>query len=426
MSHHTDPRPHLLFLSHCVPNPPNKGEKIRAYHELSRLARDYRIHLACFARTEAEMADARALRDRCASVYVELLPFRTALLRAAARFALGACLNTSFYRSGKLAEHVNTLKDLPLSVALVYSGVMMQYAPAGLPVLLDMVDVDSEKWAAYGKQRRPGALYSLESRRLRRAERQWVACADRTFVSTRQEQALLEGIAGRQVMTIENGVDFDFFDPAALPPAAHLQGRQYLLFAGSMDYYPNADGVCGFATTVYRRLRRDNPRLEFLIVGNNPSKDVMALARMEGVTVTGFVPDVRPYLAGAWVVVAPLRIARGIQNKVLEALAMNKPVLASSAVCRTFGPDLPVGVGCCDSPDDYRKALAFPAALNVRRAAASRFNWAANVDRLANEIAGRLAGSRSFPEPDDSLGQNPEVPRCAASPGAYRPAIKGN
>jgi glycosyltransferase involved in cell wall biosynthesis len=132
------------------------------------------------------------------------------------------------------------------------------------------------------------------------------------------------------------------------------------------------------------------------------------------VTVTGSVPDVRPYLAGAWAVVAPLRIARGIQNKVLEALAMDKPVLASPSVCRTFGPDLPVGIVCCDSPEDYRRALASPGQTG-RRAARERFSWTANVDRLADEVAGCLAAPGIFPGQDDSLGQNPEVPRCASS-----------
>src|SRR6266849_1000423 len=142
-------KPHLLFLSHCVPNPPNKGEKIRAHFEISHLAREYRIHLVCFARTKAEMHDALDLRDLCASICVELLPYRTALLWAVGRFALGECLTTSFYCSPHFRAYVDSL-SAPLSATFVYSSAMAQYAPEGVPMLLDLVDVDSEKWLEYG------------------------------------------------------------------------------------------------------------------------------------------------------------------------------------------------------------------------------------------------------------------------------------
>ena len=387
-----DSRPHLLFLSHCVPNPPNKGEKIRAYHEISHLAGEYRIHLACFARTPAEMADALALRDRCASVYAELLSYRRCLPRAMARFAAGACLNTSFYDSPNMAAYAQSLTELPLSATLAYTCVMARYAPAGPPLLVDMVDVDSEKWLQYGRERWAGPAWALEGRRLRAVER---ACAKRaayTFAATGQEQALLQGITGGEVEAIENGVDFAYFDPAAAPEIAALRSRRFLLFAGAMDYYPNADAVRRFAAEIFGPLRREDPGLEFFVVGHNPSRAVRALARQEGITVTGSVDDVRPYLAAAQAVAAPLRIARGIQNKVLEALAMNKLVLAEPAVCRTFGADLPRGVVRCESLEDWRDALARPASGDVRHAARARFDWANNLERLASRL--RVAAGR--------------------------------
>ncbi len=387
-----DSRPHLLFLSHCVPNPPNKGEKIRAYHELSHLAGEYRIHLACFARKQSEIGDALTLRDRCASVYVELLPYRQCLLRAAARFAVGACLNTSFYDSPHLAAYAQSLRDLPLSATLAYTCVMARYAPAGAPLLVDMVDVDSEKWLQYGQERWPGPAWALEGRRLRAVERASAERAECTFLTTAYEQALLQGITESEVAALENGVDFTYFDPAATGEIAAIRGRRYLLFTGAMNYYPNADAACRFATEIFEPLRRNDPELEFFIVGHNPTTPVRALARRQGITVTGSVPDVRPYLAGARAVVAPLRIARGIQNKVLEALAMNKPVLAPPAVCRTFGADLPRGVVCCKSLEDWRRGIAEPPTGDLRRAARARFDWANNMERLAARLRAATGG----------------------------------
>ena len=379
--------PHLLFLSHCVPNPPNKGEKIRAHHELSHLAREYRIHLACFARNETEMQDALALRERCASVYVELLPFRTTLLRAAGRFALGGCLTTSFYDSPRLRAYTKSLERLPLSASLVYSSVMAQYAPADIPLLLDMVDVDSEKWMEYGRMRRPGPVYSAEGRRLREVERRITAQASCTVVSTHQERDLVtREFSPERVITVENGVDFEFFDPARAYNIDGLRGRQFIVFVGAMSYYPNADAVQRFAKEVFGRLKRNNPRLEFVIVGPHPSSAVTGLARIDGVTVTGSVEDVRRYLVAARAVVAPLRIARGIQNKVLEGLAMGKAVLATGAVCHTFGAEWPNGVLRCDSPEEYQKALAMAGMDGVRHAAYARFNWASNIGRLGAEL----------------------------------------
>ena len=395
----------ILFLCHCVPDPPDKGEKIRAHQELFYLARRYRVHLVCFARNDSEVAAARALEGLCESVYVERLSFPLALCRGFARFGLGGCLTTAFYGSAGMRRHVASLNDSrKLSAAVAYSSAMAPYAPAGLPLLLDMVDVDSEKWFQYAATRFPGFLYAAEGRRLRRVETMFTERARRAILVTGHEERLLRSFVPAGATTVvENGVDFDYFDPAGCPSLPALKERQALAFVGAMDYYPNAAGAARFAERVFPMLRAANPSLEFWIVGRNPRKAVTRLAARPGIMVTGSVPDVRPYLHAAFAAVAPLEIARGIQNKVLEALAMGTPVLASQAVCATFGDHLPEGVTGCASERDYaaavdRLARAPHAHAAIREAARNRFSWAANLGRFDAELqvmSGPTAGFRT-------------------------------
>ena len=405
-----DFRPEVLFLSHCVPNPPDKGEKIRAFHEVAFLAERCRLHLACLARSEPEMRDAEALAAQCASVYVERLAPRAALARAAMRFARGGCLNRAYFSSRRLREHVAGLAgSVRLEATVVYTAVMSPYAPAGVPILLDMVDVDSEKWFQYSRTRRPGCLYAMEARRLRRFEEQCARAAQFTVLTTENDADLLKRIArGAAIGHMENGVDGEFFDGHARPMPIGLRGRPFVTFVGTMDYHPNAQGAAWFAGRVFPELRRRVPDLEFFIVGRNVSAAVVRLERHKGVRVVGAVPDVRPYLAGARAIVAPLETARGIQNKVLEGLAMGRPVFASEAVCRTFGSSLPRGVVRCESERDYVEALEPACRIEprcdeaIRRAACSRFSWKSNLDRLASgqeclnrQPAGAAAGQRT-------------------------------
>lgn len=382
----------ILFLSHCVPNPPDKGEKIRAWHELNALTKRHRVHLACFAKGPGELVKAYELRDRCASVYAETVAGPAALAGAAIRFALGGSVNTAFYHSSTMRRHVDSLKCLPLSATLAYSSAVVQFAPANVPLWFDMVDVDSEKWREYGETRWPRSLYSLEARRFRKLEAEYADRAECTFVTTPREQRILQQIAPKaRVKYMLNGVDFEFFNPEAALPELDLRNRKYVVFVGQMDYFPNVDACRWFVTSVFGEMRAKWPGLEFLIVGRNPSRAVRELAKSPGVVITGGVADVRPYLAWAQAMIAPLRIARGVQNKVLEALSMGKRVLASAAVGSTFGADLPEGVIVCECAAEYnlRMAEIWQASgwdLRIRQSAASRFSWSKNLGPFLQEL----------------------------------------
>ncbi|MCX6626024.1 MAG: TIGR03087 family PEP-CTERM/XrtA system glycosyltransferase, partial [Candidatus Solibacter sp.] len=377
----------LLYLSHCVPYPPNKGEKIRAFYEIEALASRHRVHLACFARTPSEMEDAKhLLGNPCASVYAApLFPFPLHAARALARFCAGGCLNSSFYSSRALRRDVAALHaQVKLDAAVAYTAVMAPFVPNDLPFVLDYIDVDSEKWLAYAKRRQPSLFYRLEAGRVRRLEIAQGRRARLGLFTTQAEESVFRSFAADiPTAYLENGVESRYFDPAAVKPDPALAGRDYLLFVGSMDYYPNTEAAERFARDIFPALRAAAPGLELLIVGRKPTQSVFALGRVDGVEVVGTVEDVRPYYLGCRAVVAPLSIARGIQNKVLEALAMERPVLASRAICRTFGQTLPKGVYECESVEDYARPVETG---RIRKHAMARFSWTSNLGVLIRAV----------------------------------------
>jgi sugar transferase (PEP-CTERM/EpsH1 system associated) len=214
---------------------------------------------------------------------------------------------------------------------------MAQFVSEGAPqrFIMDFVDVDSAKFAAYAEEARPPLAwaYRREADKLAAFERATAARADVSLFVSEAEAALFRseaGLPGADIRAIQNGVDLDFYDPAANFPRLEGQSGPLIAFTGQMDYAPNEEAVLGFAREVLPRIRERVPEARFAIVGRNPTEAVKRAGEGENVLVTGAVADIRSWLAAADVVVAPLRIARGVQNKVLEAMAMARPVVASS------------------------------------------------------------------------------------------------
>ena len=331
----------LLFLAHRLPYPPNKGDKIRSWHMLQYLSRHFRIHLGCFIDDDDDWQHAKAVAALCASTRFIDLRRGAARWRAAQALLSRQSMSVHYYRDARLLQWVEgVLSGGKVRHALAFSGPMAQYVDgsAGRPLhrVIDFVDVDSDKWRQYGDSK-PwplSQLYRREAQLLLQYERhiaqQFTAAS---FVSP-AEAALFRQcapMARRKTGYFNNGVDAAYFAPAVADaaPGPYAPGAQVLVFTGAMDYWPNGDAVQWFVRHVWPALRQQFPQLQFYIVGSKPTPAVTALARVAGVTVTGKVPDIRPYLAGAALAVAPLRIARGVQNKVLEAMAMGKIVLAT-------------------------------------------------------------------------------------------------
>ena len=327
----------LLYLVHRLPYPPNKGDKVRSYHLLKHLAARHRVFLGTFVDDPDDAQHLDTVRAMCAGVCAAPLNPRLARVRSLGGLLHRRALTLDYYRHPGLADWVRrTVDEQGIDTAVVFSSSMAQYVerlPGGLRTLVDFVDVDSAKWSQYADEH-PWPLswlYRREGVRLLAYERAVAAKSQRSFFVTENETALFRRLAPEAAACVEpmsNGVDSDFFAPDANRPSPFEEGEIPVVFTGAMDYWPNVDAVSWFCAEMLPALRRQWPALRFHIVGRSPTPTVLALAGV-AVRVTGTVPDVRPYLQHAAVVVAPLRLARGIQNKVLEAMAMGRPVVAS-------------------------------------------------------------------------------------------------
>lgn len=332
----------LLYLVHRMPYPPNKGDKVRSYHLLRHLQRTHRVLLGTFIDDPQDEAHLPALRAICPDLHVARLQPRHAKLRSLSGLLTGQALTLGYYRDAGLARWVReTVAAQAVDATVVFSSAMAQYAPATLPMLVDFVDLDSAKWTQYAAAR-PWPLswlYRREGQRLLGFEREVARRARRSFFVTPQETDLFRAHAQGDVLNVEplcNGVDAHFFEADPRRPSPYGTDELPLVFTGAMDYWPNIDAVSWFCADMLPALRQRWPRLRFYIVGRNPAPAVAALAS-DGVVVTGTVDDVRPYLQHAALVVAPLRVARGIQNKILEAMAMAKAVVATAECAQAIG-----------------------------------------------------------------------------------------
>ncbi len=330
----------ILFLVHRAPWPPDRGDRIRSWHMFEALAKLAPVHVAALADNADDAAAAREkMAPLCKSVAIEVRKASrpVALIQAVLR---GEPVSNRLFRGAALARHVDNLVGQGgITHIVAFSGQMAQYIPAAFDgaVLMDFVDVDSAKFATYAEQdkRQPlNWVHKREAAKLGAFEAEVAGKVDASLFVSEAEAALFRtqsGLDVDKVRAIENGIDTERFDPASQLDAVGTGEGPLAVFTGQMDYRPNIDAVRWFAKDILPLIRQRHPQARFAIVGRAPTDEVRALAALPGVTVTGEVPDVRPWLAAADAVVAPLLLARGVQNKLLEAMAMARPVVASAA-----------------------------------------------------------------------------------------------
>jgi sugar transferase (PEP-CTERM/EpsH1 system associated) len=388
----------LLYLVHRLPYPPNKGDKVRSYHLLKHLAARHQVFLGTFIDDPDDEQHLPRVQALCAGLHVARLNPRWARVASLAGLLRGEPLTVTYYRDSGLARWVqDTMRDHQIDATVVFSSAMAQHAPVhpGKPLLVDFVDVDAAKWTAYAKEHRwpLSWIYRREGEQLLAFDSAVAKRSTRSFWTTEKEAALFQQMAPDCAPVIDhfgNGVDTDFFEP--LPDrASPFRGDEIpLVFTGAMDYWPNVDAVSWFVQEALPALRQRWPGACLHIVGRSPTKAVLALAG-DAVKVTGTVPDVRPYLQHARVVVAPLRLARGVQNKVLEAMAMARPVVAAASCAEALGAGQAQGVLPAQEAADYVAAVgalleaperAAQMGQAARACVLSRFAWDAHLARL--------------------------------------------
>jgi sugar transferase (PEP-CTERM/EpsH1 system associated) len=365
--------PKILLLTHRIPFPPNRGDRIRAYHLIEFLSKHAQLYLGSVSDEPWDSSQRSALEKNCHSVFFARLKSPTRWLRAAAGFSIGKSVTQGAFYSPLLASQLTRWSsEIQFDAAVIYCSSMGSYTQALVKkpkrLLVDLVDVDSQKWSDYAAV--SGGLkkwvFRQEARRVCLLEDSIAKQADALTVVSPDEAALFERIhPNLRAIPIGNGVDHQFFAPSC--PSAYesideirrlvnLQDYPRLVFVGVLDYLPNIQGLQWFCRQVLPGLQRVFPNTKLDIVGRRPSSEVLSLAAIPGVRLIGEVPDVRPYVLEAHIAIAPLQIARGVQNKVLEALACAKPVVATSHAAT--GIECVGGLAVANGPDEWVRTIS--------------------------------------------------------------------
>lgn len=405
----------LLYLTHRLPYPPNKGDKVRSYHLLRYLAARHRVYLGTFIDDPADEAYVEKVRAMCADVHIVRIAPGMQRVKSLRGLLTGEALTLPYYRDGGLDEWVRTtLKRENIDKAVIFSSAMAQYVPddKALRLIVDFVDVDSAKWTEYGA-RRPWPLswiYAREGRKLLAFEAATAARATGSVLVTEAEVALFQKLApaeAARTIAVPNGVDAEFFAPDPQRDSPYKADEAAVVFTGAMDYWPNIDAVCWFAAEIWPAIKAKWSAARFYIVGMRPAPAVQALAANPDIVVTGTVPDVRPYLQHARVVVAPLRVARGIQNKVLEAMSMEQAVVVAKAPAAGLGGVADRDYAVADSADEFAQSVLQladqVAARSMGKAARAHvlahYQWGANLAPLDAMLAPGAESSASSAMP---------------------------
>ena len=384
----------LLFLAHRIPYPPNKGDKIRSYHFLKYLSLNFKVHLGTFIDDPNDWQYTDKLDDLCESTcYIELNPL-LAKIKSAQGLITGEPLSLPYYKNKRMQEWVNqTISAHSITKILIFSSVMAQFIndDQSIDIIVDFVDVDSDKWRQYA-QRCKGLkhwIYQREAHYLLNYEKIIAEQARASIFVSEQEVELFKTLApevSHKVTHINNGVDTEYFSSELSFSSPYAKDDQIIVFTGAMDYWANVDAVLWFANAIFPLIIQQLTSVKFYIVGSKPTKEVLSLAN-NTIVVTGAVDDIRPYLAHAHLVVAPLRIARGIQNKVLEAMAMEKYVVATTAAMEGIAYQQELAVTVADSIELIAREIIVQLQKNEsahqnRDFVQKMFSWEHNVKQL--------------------------------------------
>lgn len=406
---------HILYLCHRIPYPPNKGDKIRSFNEIQYLARKHTVDLVTLADDPADLAYAKDLETYCRTIRVFLLNKKTALINGGLSLVSGKSITQGYFYKKIFQKAVDTLTTKTrYDMLICFSSPMARYVfqaaknPLNLArtLLMDFCDLDSDKWLQYAKKKPfpVNLLYRLEAARLLAFEKKINRSFHKSvFVSQKEADLFVKVFSeAANITVIPNGVDHWYFTSDPKPgcqydiPDSNNGDRPVIAFFGAMDYYANVDGACWFARQILPAIRQKIPDVLFYIVGSSPAPELTGLAAAHAsIRVTGFVEDIRPWYSRARVCVIPLRIARGVQNKVLEAMSMEKAIVTTPAAVQgiVLPQDPPLAI--TNDPDRFASHVITLLQNTLRRRTMGRaarqhiiehFNWDRNMKQLVSGI----------------------------------------
>ncbi|RNC67205.1 MAG: TIGR03087 family PEP-CTERM/XrtA system glycosyltransferase [Desulfuromonadales bacterium] len=405
----------ILFLCHRIPYPPNKGDKIRSFHEIKHLSQDHNLYLAFLVDDERDLEQIEGLKDYCIDYRYDVISPQWQKIKALPYLMTSTPLSVPYFYSVRLQEQIDRLlDDVSIDGILCFSSPVAEYVfrsrhydgsrCGNARLVMDFVDVDSDKWRMYaGFSSFPWALvYQREWKRLQEYEKKVGEAFDWSiFVSDKEVELFKSFCDDAAAVSVANGVDTAYFGSVREARSEHFHqvnqaDSATILFMGAMDYFPNEDAVLYFVAEIWPLVKKEIPYARFVVVGGKPSQRVTALAEADpAIVLTGYVPDVRPYLTKAAAFVAPFRIARGIQNKVLEAMAAGVPVVArpeSVQGLKGFGDGLRVEESSQDFATALIELIADPeqsavSASDSERFIATHHNWGKNLQDLERLLA---------------------------------------
>ena len=365
-------------------------------HLLQHLRTRYNIYLGTFIDNEDDWQYVNFLQTLCKECCLLPMNPRISRLRSLSGLFSGEALTLPYYRNAQLQSWVNSaVAHRNFDSIVVFSSAMAQYVEhfAHVKRIMDFVDIDSDKWTQYAQSKRwpLNALYRREGRLLLNYERKIAGDFDASFFVSPKEAAHFNQLAPLTKSRIHvycNGVDAEYFSPDIAYDNPYGQEETVLVFTGAMDYWPNIDAVEWFARDIFPQVLAKKPHACFYIVGSNPVKSVIKLSSLQGIHVTGRVADIRPYLACAHMAVAPLRIARGIQNKVLEAMSMEKPVIATPQAMEGITADRETGCFIGHSAEEISRQILsqleskFTRNKTGRDVILDQYDWTRNLAKI--------------------------------------------
>jgi sugar transferase (PEP-CTERM/EpsH1 system associated) len=415
----------ILLLTHRMPYPPNKGDKIRSFNILNYLAKRHEVYVASPVDDARDLRYAAELQARVHGFLYERIDGRMRVISAARALQRSESVTVTHFYSRSLQQKIDELIGrVGIDAFFCFSSPMAEYlfrsghadgSVARAVRVMDLIDVDSYKWSQYADESPAWRawLYRFEARHLAAYERRIARSFDRVLVSSEQEKVYFPGGADTpNLSAMSNGVDLEFFSPHRAQRSA--PSEPVLVFTGVMDYRPNIDGIKWFVERVYPRILAAVPGVRLFIVGSQPTAAVRRLGKQSGVVVTGFVTDIRDYLARASVCIVPLRIARGIQNKVLEAMAMGKPVVCTTQAHEGIRAEAGREIVVADGEEAFAAAvielLSHPAGAqrlgsNARLCVERGYSWQQNLEVLDAIFREGGANRPTGPDASGTFGQ---------------------